>query len=159
MLLLDSREGRAVEGREGAVAVEDGGSSSCGCGGGSDSRLAAVRVGGSSRMAILYRDSRIHGGRGLADVYRDRRFHGRLHRNVEEGWMREKASRTRELVETAVFTEVVSGCGSGLDRSENESDKGRTEEGDLEVTWQRGRTYYMHYTLRTQNFVVAMVVS
>ncbi len=141
------------------MAVREGPSSS-GCEGGEDGRLTAVRVAGSScGMAILYRDGCIHGGRGLADVYRDRQFHARLHRNAEEGWMREKASRTRELVETAVFTEVVSGCGSELDRSENESDKGRTEGGDLEVTWQRGRTYYQHYTLGTQNFVVAMVVS
>ncbi len=63
---------------------------------------------------------------------------GRVGIIAEEGWTREKGSQTRELVETAVFTEVVSGCGSGLDRSENESDKGRTEEGGLEVTWQRG---------------------
>ncbi len=47
MLLLDWREGRAVEGREGAVAVREG-RSSCGCGGGEDGRLAPVRVGGSS---------------------------------------------------------------------------------------------------------------
>ncbi len=74
----------------------------------------------------------------MADVYRDERLHGRSRRNAEEGWTREKASQTRELVETAVSTEVVSGCGRGVDEGENELDKGRTEEGDLEVTWQRG---------------------
>lgn len=33
---------------------------------------------------------------------------------------------SRELVETSDFTEGASGCGRGLDRSENESDKGKT---------------------------------
>ncbi|PBK89656.1 hypothetical protein ARMGADRAFT_1033184 [Armillaria gallica] len=57
----------------------------------------------------------------------------------------------------AISRKVASECGRGLDEGENESDKGRTEEGDLEVTWQSRRQRAVvviavdSYTLRTSD--------